>query len=344
MPKLGDGSVASSYFKKTKAPTGSDVKNQGGKVMIGQVDKIHFIDDPTNASKQYVEYDVIVRNEQGGQTTYKNLRSLVGSLGGFNDNDEIILESNETAFQGRLSPSNIFSNKNGTLVYVAFRDSSLDKPYIDSTVDHPKTLGARRADGIRRVGEFRGLGWEINKLGEFTLTYRGNRTPDGKLVREETGPTQIKIDQQGDLTLTNSANQEFKLSRSEDKFTLTFENGLSITFSGADDKAEIVTAGGTKVSVDGNGDDVTLETAGSGKLNLNAATVALGASGIEILDKLSTVVDLVSTWASSVGASHTHIGNLGYPTLVPDQASDYSTLGSDLASEKADVDSVKGSL
>ena len=146
------------------------------------------------------------------------------------------------------------------------------------------------------------------------------------------------------ISVTNNAGQTFKISKKDDKFTYTFDNGLSITFSGADDKVELVTAGGAKVNIDGNGSEVTVQTNDSGTLKLVGDTVALGASGIEILDKLSTVADLVSQWASSVGSAHTHLGNLGYPTAPPDQAGDYSTLGSDLASEKADVDSIKGSL
>ena len=198
MPKHGDGSVISSYFSAAPAQTGQNIKNQGGKTLIGQVERIHFVDDATNVSKQFVEYDVSVRNESGGQTVYKNIRSA-GSLGGANDFEETILESNEFAFSGLLATSNIFKNKNGTLVYISFRDGSLDKPYIDSTVDHPRLSGATRADGIRKKGEFRGLGWEINKDGEFTLTYRGNRQPNGELVRADSGPTEVKIDKEGDI-------------------------------------------------------------------------------------------------------------------------------------------------
>lgn len=342
MPKIGD-SVISSYFKAVEKPTGESTKRLGSKVYIGQVEKVHFVDDVTNVSKQFVEYDVSVRDENGGQTVYKNVIAE-GHRGGSNDFSETILEPNEFPFQGKLDTSNIFSNKNGTLVYVAFRDNSLDKPYIEGCIDHPRAPSARRADGIRHLSEFRGVEFNINKDGEVILTYNGGKNSDGSNPRPDTAPTTLKIDSEGDLSITNKAGQTFKISRSEDTMTMTFANGLSITYNGSSDQVSIQTAGGASVTVDGSGDDINLEAAGSAKLNLNSATVALGASGIEILDKLSIVADLVSQWATNVGAAHTHIGNLGYSTAPPDQAGDYTTLGSDLASEKADVDSIKGSL
>ena len=79
--------------------------------LTGQVDVNHFVDDDTNLSKKFVEYDVSVRDAFGGQSTYKNLRKLAIAFG-TNDFDETILEGNEVAFEGKLEVGNIFNNKN----------------------------------------------------------------------------------------------------------------------------------------------------------------------------------------------------------------------------------------
>lgn len=323
MPKLKDGSVVSSYFTTRGITTGKDVYNEGLKMQAGQVEKIHFIDDASNVSKAFVEYDVSVRDARGGQSTYRNLRSM-SSIFGTNDFEETILEPNEFAFTGKLDPSNLFSNKNGTMVLIAFIDGSKDKPTVVGAINHPrKKDGAKRTDGIRKKGEFRGLQWEINKEGEFSLTYNGNKTPDGKLARPGTGPTQIKIDNKGVLTITDNKGQKFSMDRTNT--TISFGNGTTVKF-------------------DGQNDQIKLTTAGTGELNLKAGKVAIGASGTELLQKISDSLDKILTWANNVGAVHYHLGNLGYSTASPTQASGYTQLGSDLSTIKGMIDGIKGSL
>jgi hypothetical protein len=248
MSKLKDGSVVSSYFKTGSSPSGDDIYKQGMSFMLGQVEKIHFIDDASNISKKFVEYDVSVRDEKGGQSVLRNLR-FVNLLGGSNDFEETILESNDFAFSGKLDISNFFSNKNGTVVLVASINGSKDKPFIAACIQHPKKKGAKRKDGVRKLGEFRGLTWEVTKEGELILTYLGNRTPDGKLVRKETGPTQIKIDNQGRFTLTDNESQLIKMDRVAKKIQVVTKENYEITVG----KDEIITINANKTeTIKGN--------------------------------------------------------------------------------------------
>ncbi len=272
MSKLQDGSIISSYFNIGAPETGVDIKEQGGKTVVGQIDKVHFVDDPTNVSKKFIEYDVNVRNEQGGQTTFKNVRAT-GPLGGFNDNSETILEPNDVALKGKLDISNTFINKNGTLVYVSFRDNSLDKPYIEGAIDHPARTGATRAEGIHKKGEFRGLQWEINKLGEFILTYRGSRTANGTLEREDTGPTEIKIDQNGNFSFSNNESQSITVSRT-DKTIIVTDGTNTITIDKTSNKITLA-AGATLINIDG----------ATGKIELTGSLVDVGeaASALAVL-------------------------------------------------------------
>lgn len=340
MRKLPDGSIVNSYFHVKKSDTGADVKNQGMRTVLGQVDKIHYIDDQTNVSKKFVEYDVIIRDERGGQSTLKNVRHE-STLGGTNDYDETVLEANEVAFSGKLEAGNLFSNKNGTLVYVSFRDGSFDKPYIEGTVMHPKKLGAKRSEGIRKLGEFRGVEWNINAKGELIITYRGNRSADGKLIRPATGPTVIKIDEQGVFTITDNEDQKVEVNRTNR--TISFSNGVTVTVDGANDKFTVQTSAGAKAIVDGSNDTVHLTDNGTGALKISGEKVALGASSAELLQQISDQLQELITLFTTV-ANHTHIGNLGYPTSVPDTQAAWQTAASNLTSIKGLVDGIKGTL
>lgn len=320
--QVGDGSQTSSFFKVGDPKTGKDQQAKGTKIVQGQIKRVHYVDDRTNKSKQFVEYDIIIRESSGNSSTYQNV-PYMGDISSGNDSSETVLEPSDFAYQGKLDDTNVPKNKNGTLVYVAFLDGNLDKPFILGGSLHFRQSPATRADGIRKKGEFRGLQWEINNLGELTITYNGNRKPDGTLERSDTGPTQIKVDKDGVFTLTDNQGQKIEMNRTTK--TITLSNGTTVTF-------------------DGTGDKIRLEAAGGGTLDLTDGKVALGTSAVEVLDKLSTAIDLVSQWAQNIGATHDHLGNLGYPTAPPTQASDYTQLGTDLDSEKSDVDSIKGSI
>lgn len=277
MSKIGD-SVISSYFRTVGKPTGKDVKMLGAKVYVGQVERVHFTDDATNVSKQFVEYDVSVRDENGGQTIYKNVRAE-GPLGGSNDFSEIILEPNEFPFRGKLNTSNIFSNKNGTLVYLAFRDNSLDKPYIEGCVDHPRAPSAVRSDGIRYLAQFRGVEFNINKEGELIITYNGGKSADGSNPRASTAPTTVKIDQNGDFSITNNKNHQFTISRNDSKITISVPNN---TF-------EIDQTAGTITSTNANGKIFKLDTHQT--LGQGSEPIVLGDTLFNMLDTfLSSVI------------------------------------------------------
>lgn len=89
---------------------------------------------------------------------------------------------------------------------------------------------------------------------------------------------------------------------------------------------------------------IELKNKSTGKLKIKGAKVALGASGVELLQKISEQLQALITWANTVGAVHTHIGNLGYPTAPPTQAAGYTQLGTDLNTIKSAIDGIKGSL
>lgn len=221
---MANDNILNSYFRKVSRETGKDIYDLGLKLIVGQVVAIHFIDNASNLSKEYVEYDVICKDAYGGQSTFRNVRAISSTFGS-NDFDETVLEPNEVAFQGRLDSSNFFKNQNGTTVIVGFIDASFEKPLIMGTIPHPRKQGATSVDGIRMKREFRGMDFEINKDGELIITYQGNRNPDGSFVRADTAPTIIKIGKEGKFTITDNNKQSFEINRVDGTITLTNTEG-----------------------------------------------------------------------------------------------------------------------
>lgn len=352
--KHPDGSVISQYFGiQDKPPSGDDIYNQGLRLVVGQVEKIHFVDDQSNISKKYVEYDVSIRDAKGGQSVLRNVRKI-DLLGGANDYEEAVLEANEFASKGKLETSNFFKNKNGTTVLLAFIDGSKDKPIIIAAMQHPTRTGAKRTDAVRRKGEYRGIQWEINKDGELTLTQLGPRGADGKLKTSDKTLTVIKFDKSGNLTINDKATNQIKLNNTDvkveiqsdskgtkleldgknDIITTTTAGGLKTEVDGKNDKMVVTTAGGLKVEILGQGDKVVFTTAGGPKVTIdgsNIITLEAGATKITI-DGSSGKITLdgslvdVGTGASALAAlgpqliawltSHTHMGD-GGPVPAP---------------------------
>lgn len=335
--------VLSSYFKVRRgSPDGKEVYDEGGKELIGQVTKIHFIDDPTNISKASVEYDVVVKDERGSLSTYRNLRTAGSLSSSTNDYDETILEANSFAFKGSLGKGNTFKDQNGSIVVVAFFNSSLDKPYISAVLDHPRREGAKREDGIRKKGEFRGIEWEINKNGELIITYQSNRAEDGQPVREETGPTIIKIDTEGDLEVSTNEDQSIKLSRKDKTITIKDpENTIvldktakTIAMEAGELGDNILISRDTGITAEAstgailrlaqnisrlltNGDANIICDGPNGKIQVNAGEVEIGDADLEFIVKATKLTDYINNQIKLIFDAHIHptgVGPSGPPT------------------------------
>jgi hypothetical protein len=321
--------MSSSYFKTKSKTSGQDISDMGLRMKEGQVLKIHFTDDATNKSKKYVEYDVLARDAKGGMVTYQNCR-YIQDISGLNDFSEQVLEPNEVAIQGKLDTSNFSSNMNGTMVVLAFLDGSFAKPVIIGGFSHKKNTGATKADGIRKKSEFRGVEFFINKDGEFSITQKGVRKPDGKISTPV--DTSVKFTKDKKLVTTifkDAIIQTF--DGVAEKLDIKFKSGLKLEYDGKSDKVTYTTAGGPKITIDGAG-TVKIEANGtliivdgnSGKISLtgNMVDVGAGASALAVLGPQ------MIAWL----ASHTHMGDgpsippaPTSPPLVPPPTSMLST-------------------
>lgn len=171
----------------------------GSQLMLGQIEKVHYLDDQTNISKEVVEYDVIVKDAHGGQLIFRNVKRME-RFGGLNDTSEEVLESNEHSSQGPLDLTNAPINKNGTMVIVAFLNNNFDRPFILGCITHPKKKGSNKSKGIHSSSEYRGVVREIDQNGNLTVTVNGAKKPDGKTKDATFTPVTFRFGKDGKIS------------------------------------------------------------------------------------------------------------------------------------------------
>lgn len=306
----------SSYFKPSDV-SGDKVASLGSGIYKGQVQRVIFPDEQDNISKIYIEYDVMV--EMGkGVSLMRNVPAL-SSLGGANDYSEMVFEPAEVAFTGKNDSTNTFQNRNGSIVAVAFWNSVFDRPVIIGAYTHPKKSRRSKADGISYIQVFRGLKTEINKDGEWSITYQSPYGPDGKLKSEATGPSYLKLNKKGglEISLKKGTIKETHDVDTE-KTTWEYKSGLKVEFDGKGDKVTYTTKGGPKVEIDGSG-KITVSAnstkiiidGSSGKISLTGSLVDVG----EAASALAVLGPQLIAWLTS----HTHGYNPGPGPTVPSQ-------------------------
>ena len=310
----------SSYFKPSEL-SADGVAKLGNGIYKGQVQRVLFPDEQENISKIYIEYDVMVELDKG-VSLMRNVPAL-SSLGGGVDYSEMVFEPAEHASTGKNDATNTFQNRNGSIVAIAFWNGKFDRPVIIGAYTHPKKSRRTKSDGISYIQVFRGLKTEINKDGEWSITYQSPYGPDGKLKSEATGPSFIKLNKKGglEISLKKGTIKETHDVDAE-KTTFEYKSGLKIEFDGKGDKVTYTTKGGPKVTVDGSG-TISIEAnstkiiidGSSGKISLTGALVDVG----EAASALAVLGPQMISWLST----HTHMGDGGpvpaptSPPLVP---------------------------
>ena len=299
-----DGSIQSSATP-THDNTGRESDTALYRCMITRV---IFVDDPnnitTNSQNSRVLYEAVVLGGFSSGQVIPNCR-LSSILGGdFNFYERTLRAASKDVSKTRLS------NNDGDVVYVQFIQGTTGYPVIialDEGLNTGANTGAVAADGQVLRWQYNGIFTEIDKNGNFTWIRKGGTFDAAKQF------------------FTPATVEEIKTKVESQKITITFKSGMTITLDGEADSATILTAGGAGIKV-------------------VSEKVSIGKSAIELLEQISQQLDKISTFMSGPGAGHDHLGNLGFPTAPPTQASDYSTLGSDLSDIKEKVDEIKGSF
>lgn len=190
------------------------------------------------------------------------------------------------------------------------------------------------SDGPQYDAEFNGVHTNINADGEWTLTFKGQPT---NLAQLDDTPSQeippavydlsvggsfMKFDKAGGWTVSDAAEstpQSIYIDKAggnitataNNKFTLNTQNFLMMASSTA---------------------------------TINSPKIAIGGSGTELLDQITQALGDIVDFLNQTDSAHTHLGNLGYPTGAPIEASMFTQLASKLKTIKEAIDGIKGSL
>ena len=174
--------------------------------------KIHYTDDPSNRYKFCPEYDIVLVNGPREGEFHNNVVAM-NLFGGINNFCETVYKPRIVHLEGKELKNSGPEKTDASYVTILFLNGYHNAPVIIGGYPHPKNTvqGCTKENGQlndvdvgRILGEYNGIRWEVNNKGEFYLTYYGGprdsktKTP----TRSTTGPTQLKIDENGIMTIS----------------------------------------------------------------------------------------------------------------------------------------------
>lgn len=338
-----DGSVQSS-----STPT---FQNAGRKEDFAlyrcMITDVIYTDDPdnitANAANPRVLYNVVVI---GGFATGQKISNcrLSSDLGGNSSFWERTLRASSFDIS-----QTALEDCDGDIVLVQFNQGHTGSPVIvglDQGIDTADFIGATMEEGPRSLRQYNGVQETINNDGELELQVKGGEaTPeDGSFEPNEEPLFTYKVSKDEAVTMVFKSGLKVSYDGQNDSVSIETNGGTKTLIDGQNDLVSMETKGGAKATVDGNADDIKLVAKGSAELHLSDDKVALGASSAELLDQISQALDKHIQFLNQTDALHTHIGNLGYPTLLPVETAQFIQLATDLQVIKGKIDGIKGTL
>jgi hypothetical protein len=273
---LEDGSVLSSAVPVATKKNSSH-RNLFG-IYRGVIIRAVYPDDPNNTTKERMEYVVKVRGQ-----TYPNAIN-VREAGGIYNYRERIRKGIEKSSSGVVSKGTFDELLDGEHVYVAFLEGHGNSPLIIGASEHkqhPKYKKPTSADGLFDVYEFNGVEVKIDKDGNYTITNLGQKDKDGKIINPDAVGTFFKIGSAGDIELNNGAS---KITITPDGIVVQDEFGNKIELK----DGELNISAVAKVSVTAPDTAEFKGTAGtnlgdaSSPTKVDGQTVALAGGGLPV--------------------------------------------------------------
>ena len=218
--KLGDGSVLPSNLKASSFGQANQTLNNNLSIKTGVVVKATYPDENGNISKNVVEYDVLVaQNDQGMNSNvsiYRNCK-VADQFGGPSQHSQFTLE---------VQKQDKGSYSKGSLVLLACvdgRSTGGNNYIIGGVANHDAPTDYKKEDGRFFETSFNGVTVKIDKDGQYSLTFNSATDQDGKVANEKAQGTSLTIDKDGRMTLADNEKQVIKLDREAKKITITNE-------------------------------------------------------------------------------------------------------------------------
>lgn len=205
--KLSDGSIISSNYNTDRTDDAKKGIREDIALRTGIITNVFYPDDAQNISKLFIEYNVAVTssNSDGSfnQITYRNCRHM-DIFGAINKHENFVMEtsgrnkSNEGAKCLVMCIDGI--NASGRAIIIGGLQDGNREPW-------------KRSDGQFYDFLYNGLNVNINKDGEYSLTFNSYTDQQGKKANEKAAGTNVKIDKDGNISLSTNEAQTIKLDR-----------------------------------------------------------------------------------------------------------------------------------
>jgi len=218
MPILWDGSVVSSSLSVSSIGRngGSMGTNSNLFLRLGEVKEIIYPDDDRSNSKQFIEYKVATQEYSGssiGTTVeYFNCQPM-NAFGGLADSLTYTFRSDtKTTSNDGLGV--------GSKVFLLCLNGQSRQAFIIGGQRNNEDANDVKDDGHNLSFEFNGVSFSINKDGEATLQFKGATDIKGDPLEDnvaEAQPTIIKINKDGDFSVTTKDEGQFVRIEHKDK-------------------------------------------------------------------------------------------------------------------------------
>lgn len=242
---MNNGFVIPSWMSLSSNDNFDNFVNNNFSLKIGQVIDVVYPDEK-NGFKT-ITYNILITEKTDGfnQFILYNCQ-LLDSFGGLADYLTYTLRKNEKDVFGITKGEVKSSELLGTYVLVALINGSASTPIILGGVpfiDIPKDSDRKvpkKEDGHNLKFAFNGVNIEINKDGEFTATKNGPTKADGKLDSDQDGGKEdqkgsfVKIDKDGNITLSANDKNIFIINKKDKKITI---DGEKVNINGGDNGA-----------------------------------------------------------------------------------------------------------
>lgn len=302
---------------------------------IGLVKKVY--QDAASTELRYL-VTVFDRSDE----TELNCR-LMRRFGGVYNYEDVVYQG--YTFTDQPDPVSSLQAKAGDIVLVAYLNGEAREGIILGGVMHAARTSTIDIDnGPQYMSEFNGVQTTINQDGEYTMTFRGiptnidilAQTPSAPIPAPtydtKVGTSFFKLDKTGSLELNDNATdglQNLRIDKAKG-FVEINAGKVSLKMTKASEEVDLT----SKI----------LKMNATTSATMNSPKIAIGGNGIELLDQITQALQDIIKFLNSTDSTHTHTGNLGYPTSPPTQASQFTALGSQLQGIHDSISSIKGSL
>lgn len=361
--ELSDGTIIPSQLSpSTGLPDQTAISKTNYGLRTGQVIKIHYPEDPTNISKKYHEYDVLVAHGDARIGTnisvYRNCK--VSNIFASDTDSEVY-----TLQPGTNSATADGTYVGGAIITLLCIDGRPDagQALIMGGLNSPqyqfKTY--TKADGNFYDFNFNGINVNINKDGEYTVQFNSVLDSKGKPTNSAAAGTKLFFDKEGRVSLSDNQSQSFLLDRVAKKAVWT-NSDETITIDKANKSINVQSSGdftessakdtslksGTALNLDA-GSDMSIKAGGNqdvnvtgsatmkaanwninvqGSVNIQAGGALMIQSGATAaIQALSVALGTGGIQAAGVGISLCQgIGNLGFPVYSTIQTGSFSVM------------------